>query len=249
MATLRRMKVLLQRWDAWVARRNEREALLALGAGLPTPDQDRKLDDLDTLLHASLARDKADWAVLPGYVRPLVVLRGMLDRAVLRALRRQAEKTRADAQFELAKAALESARGPVGDIARSASAAARAAAEAVEPLPRALREAHHFSAYLWKEARGQLVPRAPALIGLGVGWLIAQTFTDSQLTAQLHAWGFGQGPRHAVRSETLHAMNFWLPLLAAALSSYAGSRLAAALKSRYETTSAAASSSGTASRP
>ena len=83
------------------------------------------------------------------------------------------------------------------------------------------------------------MPRAPALVGLAVGYFIAQTFTDSQLTATLHSWGLGEGPRHAVRSETLHAMNFWLPLLAAAVSSYAGSRLAALLKRRYETTSAA----------
>ena len=84
-----------------------------------------------------------------------------------------------------------------------------------------------------KETRGALVPRLPGLAGLAVGWWIAQTFTDSPLSATLHSWGLGDGPRHAVRSDTLHAMNFWLPLVAAALASYAGSRLAALIRSRY----------------
>ena len=62
----------------------------------------------------------------------------------------------------------------------------------------------------------------------------SQTFTDSEFSATLHSWGFGSGPRHAVRGETLKAMQFWLPLLAAAICSYAGSRLAAAVRTRYE---------------
>ena len=95
------------------------------------------------------------------------------------------------------------------------------------------REAHRFSRYLFVEARVLLLPRIPALVGLLVGLWIAQTFTDSEFSATLHGWGIGSGPRHAVRGETLRAMNFVLPLLAAALSSYAGSRLAALVKQRY----------------
>src|SRR5205814_5585187 len=95
------------------------------------------------------------------------------------------------------------------------------------------REVQHFSKFVWKEANLRLVPRLPALVGLGVGWWIAQTFTDSEFSATLHSWGLGDGPRYAVESGTLRAMNFWLPLLAAAVASYAGSRLAAAIKARY----------------
>lgn len=231
------MKPLQQRWDAFRAARKERSALRLLGESLPpSPEiavQDDRIAGYDRALADSLARDRADYAAVAVWARLLVVLRGLFDRAVLRALRRRALQDRALACERLGAASLGSAQGAAAESARSAHQAAEQSRARLNPLPAAVREAQHFSTFLWKEARGQLVPRVPALAGLLVGWWIAQTFTDSQLAATLHSWGFGSGPRRAVRSETLQAMKFWLPLLAAALSSYAGSRLAALIRSRY----------------
>ena len=234
------MKRLQQRWDAWRAARNERRALRALGESLPpsaeVAAQDDRLAYLSRALQQSLERDRADYAALPGWARPLVVLRGLLDRAVLRVLRHGVAGGRGAACERLGALSLDTSQGVDAGIARAARKASQEAQARLEPLPAVVREASHFSSHIWKEARTALVPRVPALLGLGVGWWIAQTFTDSQFTATLHSWGLGQGPRHAVRSETLHAMTFWLPLLAAAVSSYAGSRLAALVRSRYSPT-------------
>lgn len=231
------MSSLQPRWDAWSARRRERRALRALGETLPPSEEvaglDQRLEALSGALRQSLDRDRADYAALPGWARPLVVLRGLFDRAVLRALRLAARRERALACERLGLGSVEVAQGLDAEVARAAHQAAFRAQARLEPLPVALREAGHFSTHVWKEGRAQLLPRVPALLGLAVGWWIAQTFTDSQLSATLHSWGLGQGPRHAVRSETLQAMKLWLPLLAAAVSSYAGSRLAAFVRSRY----------------
>jgi hypothetical protein len=231
------MDFIVHRWEAWLARRDEREALLLLGESLPPSADVEALDDkvktLERMLAVSMVRDRADYAAVASWARPLVVARGLLDRAVMRALQRRAAKDRADACVKLAAASLESAQGAQAVSAREASTCARTANAQVGPLPLVAREAGHFGRYVWKEARGQLLPRVPALIGLGVGFWIAQTFTDSQLSATLHAWGLGSGPRHAVRGETLRAMSFALPLFAAALTSYAGSRLGALIEARY----------------
>ncbi|HET9597355.1 MAG TPA: hypothetical protein VFP65_17325, partial [Anaeromyxobacteraceae bacterium] len=84
-----------------------------------------------------------------------------------------------------------------------------------------------------REVRARLLPKTPALAGLAAGWWIASTFTDSELSATLHRFGLGSGPRHAVSSETLHRMEFWVPVLAAALCSYLGDRVATLVRRRY----------------
>jgi hypothetical protein len=212
-------------------------ALLRFGESLPPPSEvaaiDEKIAGLSRTLADSLARDRVDYAAVASWSRPLVVLRGLLDRAVLRALRRRAEADRREACVRLGEASLEGAEEGLALVARVAHERAQEAEARVQPLPLVAREAQHLGRILWKEAQGQIVPRVPGLVGLLVGFWIAQTFTDSQFSATLHSWGIGRGPRHAVRSETLRTMNFLLPLLAAAIASYAGSRLAALVKSRY----------------
>jgi hypothetical protein len=177
-------------------------------------------------LRASLARDRADWAALPGWAKSLAVVRGLLDRAVLRILRRGALRER---DWACVAQGLES-DDPEVRLARERRAGL---AMRVGRMPLAAREAAQFSRALLRETRGQILPRVPALVGLGVGFWVAQTFTDSGFSATLHSWGIGDGPRYAVESETLHAMRFWLPLLAAALTSYVGARVAALVRSRY----------------
>jgi hypothetical protein len=232
-----------QRWKAFWARRSVRCALLALGESLPPSAEvaafEGALWSLAGELAASLERDRAEYAAVRAWARPLVVLRGVLDRAVLRERRGRLLAERRAACVLLGATSLPVARGPLADLSRRATAASAEAAAQVPPLPRALVEVGHFVRVLLREARGQLLPRLPAVVGLGVGWWIAQTFTDSEFSATLHSWGIGSGPRLAVRSETLRAMSFWMPLLAAASCSYAGSRLATLLKARYSPPEAA----------
>ncbi|HUJ29324.1 MAG TPA: hypothetical protein VLW85_25065 [Myxococcales bacterium] len=218
------------RFDAWCARRDERRALLASGRQLPPSPAiaalDQKVRGFDQALDDSMRRDRADYAAVPAWARGLVVLRGVLDRAVLRALRLSLRRERDEACIALA------AGQPSPEVLQ-ARARREAAENALGPLPLPLRESAHFGRFLARELRTQLVPRVPALVGLVVGWWIAQTFTDSELSATLHSWGIGDGPRHAVRSSTLKAMSFALPIVAAAVCSYAGSRLAAYFRARY----------------
>ena len=231
------MDSIRHRWEAARASRDERRALLLLGETLPPTAEVQALEErhqtFSRALAGSMDRDRADYGAVAQWARPLVVLRGVLDRSVLRALRRRAAVDRKAAVVKSAEASLDSAQGVLAESARQARSLAREAEARLAPLPLVAREAHHFSRYVFSEARSRLLPRIPALVGLLVGFWIAQTFTDSEFSATLHSWGIGQGPRRAVRGETLRAMNFALPLFAAALSSYAGSRLAALVKARY----------------
>jgi hypothetical protein len=234
---VRAVKFVLQRLELAKAKRVERRSLEQLGASLrPSPRIaviDEKLAGFERAIPLSLARDRADWAAAPVWARCLVVVRGVVDRAVLRALCARASADRVAACAELALASLDSAQGDLARIARADHQRVVAAEAALQPLPGAVREVHHLGRAVAIEARRRLVPRLPGLVGLGVGWWIAQTFTDSEISAHLHSWGLGAGPRHAVSSDTLHAMSFWLPLLAAAVCSYASSRITALIRARY----------------
>jgi hypothetical protein len=231
------VKFLKQRLAARGARGEARRALERLGASLPPSARvaaiDARIDDLTRAIPLSMERDRGEWAEAPAWARWLVMLRGIADRSVLRALRHRKTRERAAARLELALASLQSAEGEDARLAREAHERAAQAEAALQPLPVVVAEAQHLVRAVLKEARGQLVPRAPALVGLAVGWWIAQTFTDSELTARLHSWGLGSGPRRAVGGDTLRAMSFWLPLAAAAACSYLGTRLSALIRARY----------------
>jgi len=78
------MKWLQQRWVASGARRRELRALRALGESLPANGEIVALDEQEAALHAqvgvSLERDQDEYALVHAWARPLVVLRGLLDR-------------------------------------------------------------------------------------------------------------------------------------------------------------------------
>jgi hypothetical protein len=224
-----------QRLELSRARRHEREALLMLAESLPPSDEvfalDARLDHLDAALARSLERDRADYAAMPSWARPLVVVRGLADRGVLRVLRRAAQKERVEALVRLGA----QSKDPLAAQSREWRERAEAS---LTPLPLPLREAARFGEALGREAASRVIPRLPGLVGLAVGLWIAQTFTDSELSALLHSWG-GTGPRHVVRGETLKAMNFWLPMVAAAACSYVGSRVGAYVRAYYAPPAAA----------
>src|SRR6188508_1624690 len=84
--------------DAWIAERREAEAFRRAGrelANSPVREDDRldplfaalsrhqgRLDILGATLATSLERERTDCAAVVPWVRPLVVLRGLCDRAL-----------------------------------------------------------------------------------------------------------------------------------------------------------------------
>jgi hypothetical protein len=216
---------------------------------------DAQREQLAEAARASLDRDRADYALVPPWGRAFVIARGVFDRAAIGTRVLHLRRLRRAACEELGRLAHEQlSEGSQGaDAAEAAAAQARATAAAVEAareerrrlleragahpvaavLPSVGKEAGALGTSILRELRGQMLPRLPALAGLAVGWWIANTFTDSSFSATLSRWGIGSGPRHAVDSGTYRALAFWLPLLAAALCSYAGSRLADAIRKRY----------------
>jgi hypothetical protein len=84
-----------------------------------------------------------------------------------------------------------------------------------------------FGRAVARQLRSQVFPKAPALVGLAVGWWVANTYTDSHLRSALRSIGIGSGGTRVVSSSTYETMSFWLPLLAAALCAYIGEKIGA----------------------
>jgi len=250
------------------ASRDERRALRALGAGLvaaagPLPPaasaargEVASLDEvartLGDELTASLALDRRDYAAVAGWLRPLVIARGLATRQLLRHRLRRLARRREDSLVHLgAAAAADSSPLPpatatllaaVLEAQERRDAAAAAEERLLAPLGGRLlpapagwlaAEARAFGSALLREGRSQVVPRLPALVGLAAGAWVARTFTESGFLATLHSWGIGSGPRLAVSPGTYRLLAWGLPLLAAATFSYASSRVAGRVRARY----------------
>jgi hypothetical protein len=194
---------------------------------------------------ASLEADRADLREVAGWVKPAVVLRGFCTRLVLRhrrSVERQRRRARLETLGDLAT------RSPVSDVAGAALTREVAAlrdqvgALAAErdrwgapyggrALPvwmtSAVGETMLFGRAVLLQLRAHLLPKAPAIAGLCVGWWVANTYTDSHLRSALRSLGIGSGGTRVVSSSTYEAMVFWLPLLAAALCAYLGERIGA----------------------
>lgn len=266
--------VIRARWMVRQAERAERRALAALGdafAGGTAPRDravtpgvaeiahlDDRRDALRSSLDGSLAQDRADFADVAPWLRPLVVARGLATRAILRHRLRRLHRVRQAACLRLgasvADGAVDLPAGASHPVKSVAEARQRRAAAAQEeerllapaggrlmpaPARLAAREAATFGRFTVAEARARLVPRLPALLGLVAGWWVTHTFTDSHFLATLHSIGIGSGPRRAVDPGTLRFLNFALPLVAAASCSYLSSRIAALVRARYGPASAA----------
>ena len=85
-----------------------------------------------------------------------------------------------------------------------------------------------------QQLRGKLVPRFSALAGLAAGWWVTSTYTDSHLRSVMNTVGLGRGGTHVVSGTMYKAMNFWLPILAAAICAYMGDRLARRIGQRQD---------------
>lgn len=161
----------------------------------------------------SYEADRADSALVDAWMLPLVTVRGIAARVVLRH---------------------RIARGHRQLRIRYETLGREAATGVVEPVraqPRALaEEAGRFGRTFWNQLRPTIFPKAPALAGLTVGWWIANTYTDSRWKSLARSIGIGSGGTTVVSGDTYRAMRFWLPLLAAAICAYAGERIVAAMR-------------------
>lgn len=193
-----------------------------------------RLDHLDSALRTSLEADRADYTRVSPWLRPLVVLRGMCDRAVLQHQLRACRR-----ELDLCHEALgRAARGSSGDGARPVERAARVNSVGNASRPpwtgTLAQEGQALGAAVWHQLHGRLVPRVSALAGLAAGWWIASTYTDSHLRSIVNSIGIGHGGTNVVSGTTYKAMSFWIPLLAAAICAYLGDRLARAFRNRYQ---------------
>ena len=183
---------------------------------------------------ASLEADRADLREVAGWMKPVVVVRGVCTRLVLRhrrSIERRALRPRLEALGELVSGS------PVGEVVALRKQLAQVASEREQwaeqyggsalPTwaPQAARETVGFGRAVLMQLRSQVFPKAPALVGLAVGWWVANTYTDSHLRSALRSIGIGSGGTRVVSSSTYEAMSFWLPLLAAALCAYLGERI------------------------
>jgi len=191
---------------------------------------------------ASLEADRSDFELVAPWVRPIVAVRGLCARLVLRhrmAAIRRGLRPHYIAMGELAATDPEYWYPLEREITAVRARKARTFAERKQRLApfgttafpawsaRALTESVGFGRAVGGQLRSHFLPKAPALAGLAVGWWIAHTYTDSHLRSALRSIGIGSGGTRVVSSSTYEAMNFWLPLLAAALCAYLGERLAA----------------------
>ena len=251
------------------ARRSEARALAVAGdqaCGVPeldaTPEVARALagasplrerrDATQRAAAASFDQDRADWADASPSLKVLILGRGLLTRAVLRAQRRRIERELAPLLEQIGAHAVAvpsiSTLLPehaLAEVERQRARAEAASAERAEllapiggralppPVAAAARETSRVALGLGHELRSRLLPRLPGLAGLVAGWWVAHAFTSSRWDAFTDRLGLRHGGPWVVSGETYERLEFWIPLAAAALCGYLGSRVWAAVERRY----------------
>jgi hypothetical protein len=213
--------------------------------------EQRKLSALDQGICDSLEADRIDYTGSPRWLRPVVVLRGLCARAILRDQIAQVRKALALPEAEIGKAVVD--MGWVLDrypeqvkVVVHARATHRAVMEEKRRLlgsfggsvlpqwfPHLRREGAELGHSLWLQLKPNVLPRASALVGLTVGWWLANTYTDSHFRSVLHSLGIGSGGKRVVSGETYKAMMFWLPIFAAAVFAYLADRAHFVIQRRY----------------
>jgi hypothetical protein len=235
-------------------RRQEREALRRLGEAVAVGPDGREPEDVARLVTelaagrnrldefaveaaASLEADRSDLGAVAPWMRPAVIARGVSARAVLRHRRARAERALGPRYEALGALVVTDKPREGADVHAARASLAQLRLERERRLasfgdtahPTWARHAAVESASLtWAilgQLRAALLPKAPALAGMAVGWWIANTYTDSHVRSALRSVGIGSGGTHVVSGSTFKAMSFWLPLLAAAVCAYLGERI------------------------
>jgi len=216
----------------------------------------REQDAHSLSLAGSIEVDRADYASVAHWMRPLVILRGICARAVLRHRiarlgrdLRPLHRSLGAAALALpngASGALQLPPGLVETVRTTRAQLASAVAERtriLEPLGgkacppwlnTVLVEVQPLAGALVKQIQGQLVPKVSALAGLAAGWWVTHTYTTSRPKSLLRSLGIGSGATQVISSETYERLRFWLPILAAAICAYLGDRLARWVRQRYQ---------------
>jgi hypothetical protein len=188
-------------------------------------------------LALSLEADRNDYrATETGVGRSLIVLRGVLDRLVVRDEAWRARRELPARLVELGAAVLADAAAaaalPEEERAR-AQAAEKALRDATgereallapyggEALPRGARalvaELGTFLGFVREELSKKLILRLPALAAMGVAWWVTHRFTVSRRERWMNEL---LGRERGLSEGAVDWLTFWLPLLAAALVAY-----------------------------
>lgn len=261
-------------------KRRECQALTRLGAAVASADlQERgeigalasqisnrrvELDQLRAAIRASLDQDRADFITISRWMRPVVVLRGVCSRAVLRhqlALSRRSlvapHQTLGEAVFRRGTGRGDLPQGlfrAVREARASLQAAMDQRSRSLAPyggsalpkwFPGLQQESKVLGRSFWAQLRPHILPRSPALVGLAVGWWLANTYTDSQVQSVLRSLGIGHGGRRVVSSDTYEAMMFWMPVVSAAVCAYLVDRTQLLIHQRYSRAAPESKESGT----
>ena len=190
-----------------------------------------RIGALDQAIAHSLETDRADYATVSRSVRPLVILRGMCSRAILRNQRHRCNSDLRPFYEELGAAAGKRSERVVADERRTSMAQPEAVPDAWKG--RLVDEAKLLGRALKRQLHDRLFPRLPALAGLAAGWWVANTYTDSQWKSTLRSVGIGGGGTHVVSGEMYRLLVLGLPILSAAMCAYLSDRVAHYVRSRY----------------
>lgn len=212
------------------------------------------VDALTRETTASLDADRADYIASAAWMRPVVVLRGLCTRAVLRHRIMLERRMLATPEQAIGAAAanqpLAFTRHPdqVKSVVDARAELRRVLEERkrrLEPFggsalpswfPHLGRETTVLGRALWLQFKPNVLPRGSALVGLAVGWWLANTYTDSQFRSVLNSLGIGGGGKRVVSGDSYKAMMFWLPMLAAAVFAYLADRAHFLVHRRYSRT-------------
>lgn len=202
-------------------------------------------------LASSLEADRSDYRATGSQIgRWLIVVRGILDRLVLRDETSIAKRRLPGRQSELGVRVVADAealaRLPAEDRSRwletrtalDKAVAGRAALLAPyggETLPAWLRgalgELRTFGAFLKDELTKKIYLRLPALAAMAAAWWVTERFASSRFEASLnHYTGLG---RMGLPEGALGLLSFWLPLIVAALVAYALATVTKRVRRRY----------------
>ncbi|HEX6884640.1 MAG TPA: hypothetical protein VF530_14795 [Planctomycetota bacterium] len=203
-------------------------------------------------LVSSLEADRRDFRATGSALgRGLIVVRGILDRMVLRDEAGGARRALPARQRELGQQVAEDGealeRLPAADRERLLAArAARVQAERQrtallaphgnDPLPPALRtlwgELRAFGTLLGDELTRKVYLRLPALAAMAAAWWLTQRYTTTRVESNLHRFT-GEG-RTGLSAGAYDLLSFALPLVVAALVAHLLASITRRIRRRYE---------------